>query len=464
MSYWDVFRREGPEPAYLRVCEAIAEGIRTGKLRPGQRLPSHRMLARRLGLSVGTITRAYEEVLHRGLITGQVGRGSFVRYFVAWPLTVVNARRLPPDCADLLQNLPVRGEVEEAAWAEALDTLRRRGDLSETSRTSWSEMSERRERAGAAWIARLGLDVPHRQVRDCPGVMPALSAILGAVAQPRDLVLAACLSHPLIRMLAEQYSLKIHGLPLDEEGIVPSALAEACEKERPRLLYCAPTLHTPTLGTMSAARREEIASIARKYDVVIVEDEHAGFLLPDPLPPIASFAPDHTFLIADTWMALSLGLRTAYIVAPEPFADRFARTLAASSGTAVPLLAEVASHWIETGAADRLIEARRSELIVRNGIARSVLGRHRIRSHELGHHVWLEIPPPLRSETFVHQALQAGVAVQGGAWFVIEPFTAADGVRIALGNAPNREILRSSVERLARFVATASVEGARDTN
>jgi DNA-binding transcriptional MocR family regulator len=133
----------------------------------------------------------------------------------------------------------------------------------------------------------------------------------------------------------------------------------------------------------------------------------------------------------------------------------------------VPLLAEVASHWIQTGAADLLIAARRTELAARNRIARSVLGPQRIRSHTLGHHVWMELSPPWRSETFVSQALKTGVAVQGRAWFVIEPVMGAmgaDGVRIALGNAPDRDLLRSSLRRLASLAASEPVPAGRDSS
>ena len=94
MSVWDNLNLDRPGPKYLAICEALAEAIEAGALAPGRRLPSHRMLARRLNVSVGTITRAYDEALERGLITGKVGRGSFVSHHPPMQLTVVRSSRV----------------------------------------------------------------------------------------------------------------------------------------------------------------------------------------------------------------------------------------------------------------------------------------------------------------------------------------------------------------------------------
>ncbi len=456
MSYWDTFRITKPGPAYLGLCETIAEGIRTGALPPGKKLPSHRLLARKLGLAVGTVTHAYEEAVRRGLVQGQVGQGSFVGHFVSWELSVVSSLRIPPDCLDLYQNKPVAiPEVETPSWAMALEAIGRNAGFSDVARASWSETTPRRQRAGAAWIARLGLQPQPERVVDCPGVFSAMGAILSAVTKPRDLILTAALSHAFVKMLAEYHSLRIAGLPMDEEGILPQALDEICAQDNgARVLYCNPTLHSPTAATMSEARRREIALIAERRDLTIVEDESAAFLSSRPVLPIAVFAPHRTFLIAETWMALSLGLRTAYVLVPEVAAKPFSRALAAGSGTAVSLLAEVAAEWIENGAADRLIAARRAELAPRNGIARRVFAGHSMAGDRHGHHVWLRMPEGLRSDVFVRRAFDVGVAIHPPEWFAVSPRPPMRGVRISLGNAPDRGSLREALGRLVDVLAS----------
>src|SRR5215212_6804537 len=79
MTMWtpDLSRREGPR--YAAIVEAIAEDVESGRLKPGDRMPTHRDMAGHLGVTVGTVTRAYAEAARRGLLVGETGRGTFVR-------------------------------------------------------------------------------------------------------------------------------------------------------------------------------------------------------------------------------------------------------------------------------------------------------------------------------------------------------------------------------------------------
>ena len=79
MTIW-IPRLEGRKgPRYRTIVEALIEDLAAGTLREGSRLPTHRDLAERLGVTVGTVSRAYAEAARRGLVSGEVGRGTFVR-------------------------------------------------------------------------------------------------------------------------------------------------------------------------------------------------------------------------------------------------------------------------------------------------------------------------------------------------------------------------------------------------
>ncbi len=184
-AWWDNFRSDREGPKYLAIVDGLAEAIQSGRFEPGRRLPSHRLLAQKLGVSVGTVTRAYQEALDQGLITGAVGRGSFVSFHPTEPLRVVESSRIPATCLDLMQNIPVGiPEVENKAWSDALAALRRGSDLARQARRSWSELSPRHQQTGAAWIGRTGLQASPHNIFDCPGTVPALCAIFGATTHP----------------------------------------------------------------------------------------------------------------------------------------------------------------------------------------------------------------------------------------------------------------------------------------
>ena len=454
MGFWARFTIESrPGPVYLAIRDALSDAIQSGRLGPGRRLPSHRMMATHLGVSVGTVTRAYRLALEQGLISGEIGRGTFVSHYVPGPLRVVDYHRDRAGLVDLFQNLPVRvSETEQNAWSEVLGALRGETDIAEMVRAPWSEVSRRHRRAAGAWVRRLDFRPPESQLFDCPGVMSALCAIVGGTTQPHDVVAAPSLSHPLFKLLADQYALRLRGLPMDAEGIEIDAFESLCRRERPKLLFCAPTIHSPTTVTFTDARRRAIADLCERYDVLIVEDEHAAFLLPEPATPIAAHAPTRTFLVADVWMALSLGLRTTYVVVPQAWTDRMSRVIAATSGVTTPLIAEIAARWIESGTAQRLIDQRREELAARNAIALEAIGDRRVRAHPLGHHIWLELEEPWTADLFALRAGQEGIIVNPSTWFWVGHGPRPEGVRISLGNVPDRSLLRQALVTLDRVL------------
>jgi len=130
-----------------------------------------------------------------------------------------------------------------------------------------------------------------------------------------------------------------------------------------------------------------------------------------------------------------------------------ATAVASTSGVTPPIVAEIATQWIDSGAADRLIEHRRTELIARNADARKILRRGTLRSDPCGHHVWLELPEPWRSDLFVLRAERLGIAVGGVEWFTVGHGPTPEAVRICIGNAPGRVELRRALEQLNGLIA-----------
>lgn len=457
MPFWDTFDLARPGPKYRVICDAIAEAIDQGILPAGRRLPSHRLLAERLGVAVGTITRAYEEALRRGLVAGEIGRGTYVKHRpLSMRFSVVDDSRIPSGVVDLYQNLPVAvPEVENRAWSDALEALRRNADLTTLNRASWSEVPRRSQQAASSWMRRVGFEPPLHNILEGPGTQSVLAAAVAATAAPGAVLLAPYLSHPAIKLIAEWRHVRLHGVAMDDAGIDPAALDAACRQHGPAALYLSPTIHPPTTLTMPEERRAAVVEVARRHDLWIIEDESAAFLLPDPPAPVARIAPERTLFVADPWMALSLGLRTTWIAVPDGRLGQMASSIAATGGVAPPPLREIAATWIESGVADELIEARRAELVLRNRMTREILGRRRVRSDPYGHHVWVELPEPWRSDLFVVRAELRGVAVVGADLFFVGDGQVPAAIRICIGNAPDRDTLRGALEELDRLMDEA---------
>src|SRR6266851_2558628 len=302
MTNWmpDLAGHKGPR--YRAIAETLAEDVRNGRLAAGTRLPTHRDLAWKLRVTIGTISRAYAEAKRRGLIVGEVGRGTFVRppagAAAIMPGDILGETR-DPDLIDLTINRPCAAG-EGAAMTAALVRLAAETDLA--ALLDYQAPAGRQEDrvAGTAFLKACGLATTPEQVVATAGGQHAMFCVIGALARPGDTLAVEALTYPGLRALANLLHLRLTPIALDGEGLIPEALEAACRAAPVRALYTMPTLHNPTTATMPVARRKALAEVARRHDLALLEDDVYGFLLDAPLPPLAHFAPERVFYITST--------------------------------------------------------------------------------------------------------------------------------------------------------------------
>jgi DNA-binding transcriptional MocR family regulator len=442
-------------PRYRAIADSLGDDIAAGRLAAGARLPTHRWLADQLGVTVGTVTRAYLEAARRGLLSGEVGRGTFVRQAVVddtsgEPVTLDLAHNHPP--------MPALGPLSDVLQ-RTLATLAARPDLSSLLGYPADGGRPSHRDAGASWIERSGLRADPESVLVCGGSQHALTTVLATLFQPGDLLLAEAITYPGLKALANLLHIRLEGLPLDRDGLRPDALEDACGRGGARAVYVVPTIQNPTGNVMSEARRLEIAAIARAHGIAIIEDDiHA--LLPRERPrPIAAFAPERTYYLTSTSKTLAPGLRVGYILAPPGDAARLAAGVRATTWGAAPLMAEVVSAWIRDGTADALLEARRVEASARQALAAEALAGAEYEAHPVGYHLWLHLPEPWRSESFAAQAARRGVTVTPAEAFVVGRGAAPHAVRLCLGAPRSREALTRGLRLVAETLAGAPDAG-----
>jgi DNA-binding transcriptional MocR family regulator len=309
--------------------------------------------------------------------------------------------------------------------------------------------------AGATWIARSGLPaVPERVVVTNSG-QHALSVIFTALTRPGDAVAVEYLTYPGMKALADLFGLRLVALAMDEEGLLPDAFEAACRGGQIKALYTMPTLHNPTTAVMPEARRRRIAEIARRHAVPIVEDDVFGFLLPDPPPPIACFAPEQTFYVGSTAKSMAPGLRVGYVHAPPDAVDRLVRVMRATTYMASPLMAAVASSWIQEGIADRLVAAKRALLRQRAQIIRALPWSGRVQAHPSSMHLFLSLPERWRADDFVSEARRRGVGVTQAAAFAVNRNAVPNAIRLCFAAPPTAEALERGLRILVEMLAGA---------
>lgn len=434
-------------PRYLAIVSAIAEDVERGNLKAGDQMPTHRDLAGLLGVTTGTITRAYSEAAKRGLLVGETGRGTFVRASLLDDSFIGSSSSEEDELIDLSFNIPPLsvGDPLGQALTNTLTNLATRPGLSAMMSYQPAMGLERHREAGAAWAARSGLRVDASQVMICTGALHAMTVVFSTLTKPGDSIFTESVTYPGMKNLAHLLHLRLKGLPTDEEGIIPEAFDEACRRDLARILYTIPTIQNPLGTVMPEARRREIAAIATAHNVAIVEDDVHSFLLSNPPPPLSSFAPEIGYFILSLSKSIAPGMRIAYLVAPERMVEPLATSLRATVWMAAPLMAEIASEWIRNGTADRLIEQKRSEATTRQLLASENLAGFEFDAHPFSFHLWLHLPEPWRSNEFAAQLRRRGVIVTPAESFVPGREEPPHAVRVCIGAPRSRAQLEKGL-------------------
>lgn len=466
---------EAGRPKYLAIADAIEAAVMDGKAGPDEALPTHRELAERLGVTVGTVTRGYAEAARRGLVRGETGRGTFIMSRQAGRggfATLSNQGSRQEAGADARPDERSDGNRGAAArpgrridlgltaslhsmapdLARTLASLAEEPDLREMLTRPEPRGLLRHRRAGAKWAALHGMDTEPDDILVCAGAQHAILVAFAALFSPGDRVAVESLAYPQVRPVAKRLRLELVPLAMDEFGVTAEALAAACAREPLRGLYVTPSCQNPTMARMPAHRRQEIAELCRVRGIRIVEDDVYRLMADTMLPPLSRLVPEQGCFIASTSKVLADGLRVAYLCAPPGMARLLEASVEATVWVTAPLMAEIATRWIMDGAAQRAVAANRIEAALRARIASDVLGEHRVRTKPTAGFAWLPLPRPWRSVEFAQAAAERGVVVAHMEHFAVGGAQPEQAVRLSLCGVPDHENLRAGLETLAELL------------
>ena len=431
-------------PRFLQIADALQAAVADGSLKPGDRLPPQRQLAAWLDVDLTTVTRAYDEARRRNLLEGRGARGTYV----AAPKVELTA------ILDLSMNTPPppAGVDFDDMLKQGLSQVLMRADNAALMTYHLGGGSDADRKAGARWLEPMFGQLDARQLVVCPGAQAAIAALILALTAPGDVILAEPTTYPGLRAAATQFGRQLIAVDADEQGMMPERLEEACRRHKPGLVYLNPTLQNPTTVTMPARRRKEIAGIAQRCKVRIVEDDPYWLLADVPPPPLATFAPGEVVYISTLSKCLTPGLRVAFVLIRDPDErERFLAALRAFALMAAPLTAALATQWILDGSADGLLEGVRNEARLRHRMARDILaGRYGGAGDGL--HVWLELPAYWNSAQLARAAAGEGIAVTPAEAFAIGSGS-VNAIRISLGSIQDRGRLRAGLQRLSDLLA-----------
>ncbi len=431
-------------PRFLQIADALQAAVADGSLKPGDRLPPQRLLAAQLDVDLTTITRAYDEARRRHLLEGRGARGTYVAApKVEWSSVLDLSMNTPP---------PPEGVDFDDMLKQGLSQVLMRADAQLLMTYHLGGGSDSDRKAAAQWLEPMFGSLDDRQIVVCPGAQAAIAALILALTAPGDVILAEPASYPGLRAAAAQFGRRILAVQADRQGMVPEMLEQACREHRPALVYLNPTLQNPTAITMSEDRRKQLASVARRCQVRIVEDDPYWLLADAPPPPIAAFAPQQVYYISTLSKCLTPGLRVAFVLMRDPHErQRFLVALRSFALMATPVTAALATQWILDGSARQLMDGVRKEARLRHRMARDILaGRYSGAGDGL--HVWLELPGYWTSAQLARAADSEGIAVTPAQAFATGS-ESVNAIRISLGSIKDRGRLHAGLQRLSHLLA-----------
>ncbi|UFR01421.1 PLP-dependent aminotransferase family protein [Streptomyces sp. Go40/10] len=438
---------------YQSVADAVAEEIRSGVLRPGDRLPPQREFARQQGIANSTATRVYQELARRGLTVGEVGRGTFVRAVPAASGAALPALTEPAaGRVDLELNYPAVPE-QSALLAEGLSGLLRPDALGYALLPVGTSGLPAVQESAADTLARGGWRPAPAQVLFAGNGRQAISAVITALVPPGGRLGVEELTYPVIKAVAARLAITLVPLAMDDDGLVPEAVAEAHAAAPLHAVYVQPRLHNPLSLTMPERRVEQLAEVLLRLGIPAVEDAIWAFLR-DELPPLAAYAPERTVLIDSLSKRIAPGLTLGFAVAPPALTSEIAVSLRSGGWSPMRFALEAAHRWQQDGTVKKLVAAKQREAAVRHEIAGRHLAGFAVRSHPRSYHCWWQLPRPWRADTFVAAAARHGIGVVPAAAFTVGGSQAPNAVRLGLAS-PQPEVLSQALGKLVELARSA---------
>ncbi|AZF42902.1 Transcriptional regulator, GntR family domain [Pseudomonas sp. R1-43-08] len=438
-----------PRARYKSLVDTFAEAIRAGKMPPGTRLPTHRQLAAEHGLALVTASRVYAELEAMGLVSGETGRGTFVRELALPPGQGSGQMPVAAGMLDLNFNYPsLPGQAE--LLRGALRQLALSGDLEALLRYQ-PHAGRLHERATVAQhLLQRGLAVQAEQVLLVSGAQHGLAVTLMALLNPGDVIAVDALTYSGFKVLAETLHLEIVAIPASATGPDLDHLQALCRKRPVRAVYSMPTLHNPLGWVMSLAQRERLVAIAREHHLMIIEDAAYAFLAEHAPPPLASLAPECTVYVGGFSKSVATGLRVGFIAAPLAWVKVLERTVMATTWNVPGVMSAITVAWIEDGTVAQLEAQKRADAQARQGLAAQVLTGLSYISHPSSYFLWLPLAEDVRADQVAMTLQREGIGVS-----TAEPFAVSAHVphalRLALGSV-SMTALREALLKVRKVV------------
>lgn len=454
LNIWRPEKINDDQPKYIAIADALERDVRSGALKPGQKLPTQRELADWLNVNLSTVTRAFRECEFRRLISATVGRGTYIASDIHVPISMVHSEEHRQDLLEMGLVLPLY-ELDKETTAQ-VNSILPTMDLNLLLRyTQPAGLLAHRE-LGSIWVNRWGLHTEPDDILVTAGSQNALACCIIALFGLGDRIAIDDLTYPGIKTLSSTYGIRLTPIEMDENGMIPEALSNACRRDGIRGIYLMPQVQNPTTYSMPADRKEQIAAIIKQHDLILIEDDAYGFTGDLNQTALSSAVPEHGIYIAGISKLLGAGFRISFAAVPKRFKNKVEKAILNTIWMASPINGEIVRQLLLSGKWKDILDAKRREAGWRTALALDKLSSYTVFSHTNGFFLRLLLPDGWSGREFELSAREAGVKVFCAEKFAVGGKQAPRAVRISLTGPETREDLRRGLDILINLLASGS--------
>ena len=435
-----------PKLEYLRLADAIAAEIADGTLKPGDRLPPQRSFAYERKIAVSTASRVYAELLRRGLVVGEVGRGTFISGEARRGMAAAGEPR--GIRIDLEFSYPILPD-QTALIARSLDGLEKPLALDAALRQATSVGTPTIRSVAAKYLSQGAWSpAPERLVFTGNG-RQSIAAALASVVPIGGRCGVEPLTYPFVKGIAARLGISLVPLAMDDGGVRPDSVEKAHREANLSAIYIQPVVQNPLGMTMTAARRADLLRVVEKLDLLVIEDNVYGFL--DNEPPLAALAPESCIVIDSLSKKIAPGLTLGFVVPPQRLRESVMASVRSGGWTASGYAFAASQRMMSDGTGFELSRLKRLDARARQKLAADCLAGYEIQANEKSYHLWLTLPAHWRSQTFAAAAARRDIALTPSTTFAVTPGHAPNAVRLALA-APTMDQLDTGLRTLAAML------------
>jgi len=499
---------ESHVPLYIQLRDQVRALVNTGDLRPGDRIPASRELAVQLGVHRTTVANAYAELESEGLISGHVGRGTFV----LGETNGKNSHPMPHPPA-LNGNLRWESLFADERGDEVLSRMCQaepRGvisfvlarpateffpveDLRNCSNVVWRKEGPEILQFGSAdgypglkqaLISMLrgeGYKCADENLLITDGCQQALDLLCKAFLRPGDTVLIENPTYPGTLAVLAGARVRVLGAPVRTEsgpGTIPGVDVSAMEfvlmQNRVKMIILTPDFHNPTGTTMPVSERRRVLELAARFQVPVVEDHIYARLRArgERVPSLKQLDRSNLVIQIDSFSKIAFpGLRVGWMIAPANVIERLRLVRQATDLHTDQLAQAILAEYMRRGLLNGHLERTRKAYSLRLAALEQALARHmphgtKWTRPEGGMCVWVELPPGFDASELLIHVRERGVLFSPGRYFYLQNpmpnalrlgFTGINEREIARGIATLSDVLRIEMRKRQRGARRAEM-------